>query len=113
MGAEFSLEDIIEEIVGEIEDEHDKPNQSRIKECKDGAYNVDGDLSIRDLNKELQWNMPDDDATTVAGIVLTAAQKIPDIDEIFEANQFMFKVLNKNGNQITSIQIRKINDEDK
>jgi len=107
-----TLEDIIEEIVGEIEDEHDKPNQPRIRKGRGGTYNVDGDVSIRDLNRELEWSMPDDDGTTVAGIVLNAAQGIPEVGEIFEAKEFMFKVLKKNGTQITRIQIRKIQERD-
>lgn len=103
-----TLEDILEEVVGEIEDEHDKPNRGRIRRCKNGAYNVDGDISIRDLNKELEWNLPEDDVTTIAGIVLAEAQSIPDVGDIFESGDFMFKVLKKQGTQITRVQMRKI-----
>ena len=106
----ITLEDIIEEVVGEIEDEHDKPSSGKIRKCKNGAFNVDGDLSIRDLNKALEWNLPDDDATTIAGLVLAEAQCIPDVGDIFEAGDFMFKVLKKKDIQITRIQLRKIND---
>ncbi len=105
----ITLEDILEEVVGEIADEHDKPNDSRIRKCKNGAYNVDGDLSIRDLNKTLEWSLPEDDATTIAGLVLAEAQRIPDENDIFESGDFMFKVLKIKGAQITRIQIRKIN----
>lgn len=103
-----TLEDIIEEIVGDIEDEHDKPAQSRIRKSKGGAYTVDGDVSIRDLNKELEWSMQDYNATTVAGVVLHIAQEIPDVGDIFEADEFMLKVIQKSGTKITRIQIRKI-----
>ncbi len=101
-----TLEDIIEEIVGDIEDEHDEPNHSRIRKYKNGTYNVDGDVSIRDLNREMGWILSDDDATTVAGLVLSSAQRIPEIDETFEVQNFLFKVLKKEGAQITRIQIR-------
>lgn len=102
----ITLEDIIEEIVGDIEDEYDKPNRKRIIKCKNGAYNVDGDVSIRDLNKELEWNLPDEDATTIAGLVLAEAQRIPDVGDIFEIEEAMFKVLKKEGTQLTRIQVR-------
>jgi Mg2+/Co2+ transporter CorB len=107
-----TLEDIIEEIVGEIEDEHDKPNQPRIKKGRGGTFNVDGDVSIRDLNRGLDWNMSDINATTVAGVVLQAAQGIPDVGDIFEVDEFMLKVLKRSGTQITRIQIRKIEESD-
>jgi Mg2+/Co2+ transporter CorB len=107
-----TLEDIIEEIVGEIEDEHDKPNQPRIKKGRGGTFNVDGDVSIRDLNRDLDWSMSDINATTVAGVVLQAAQGIPNVGDIFEVDEFMLKVLKRSGTQITRIQIRKIEESD-
>jgi Mg2+/Co2+ transporter CorB len=105
-----TLEDILEEIVGEIEDEHDKPNSGRIRASKNGAFNVDGDLTIRDLNKALDWDLPMDEATSVAGLILAEAQCIPEVGDIFESGEFMFKVLKKSGIQITRVQIRKINE---
>mgnify|MGYP003674858212 FL=1 len=105
-----TLEDIIEEIVGEIEDEHDVPNLMRVRRSKDGAYNVDGDISVRDLNKELEWNLPEGESTTIAGLVLTAAQCVPDVGDIFEVENFMCKVTKKEGAQLTRIQLRRIGD---
>jgi len=103
----ITLEDILEEVVGEIDDEHDKPNHARIRKCKNGAYNVDGDLSIRDLNKELEWNLPEESSVTLAGLLLTEAQRIPDVGDIFESGDFMLKVLKKKDMQITRIQLRR------
>ena len=106
----ITLEDIIEEIIGEIEDEHDKPNPGRIKKSRNGAYTVDGDLSIRDVNKALNWNLPEDEHMTLAGLVLAEAQRIPEVGEIFESGAFMFKILKKKDRQITKIQMRQIED---
>ena len=105
----ITLEDIIEEVVGEIDDEHDEPTQKRISRCKDGSYDVDGDLSIRDFNRELDWDLSDEDATTVAGYLMAEAQRIPELEEIFEVGELMFKVLERESNQITKIKIRKAN----
>jgi len=102
-----TLEDILEEVFGEIEDEHDRPNQHRIDPALEGAFIVDGDMSVRDVNKALEWDLPDDEATTVAGIVLAEAQLIPEVGELFEVGDFMFEVIEKDGTQLTRIQIRK------
>ncbi|WP_417317796.1 HlyC/CorC family transporter [Emcibacter sp.] len=104
----ISLEDIIEEVVGEIEDEHDLPVEKKIQRFKNGSYNVDGDISIRDLNRELGWNLSDEDANTVAGYIMAAAQRIPEVDDVFEIGEFMFKVLAKDKTQITRVKIRKL-----
>jgi len=102
-----TLEDIIEEVVGEIEDEHDEPIDKSIKLLKDGSYKVDGDISLRDLNRQLDWALSDSNSTTIAGYLMAHAQRIPEIEEIFEIDGFMFKVLEREGNQITRIKIRK------
>lgn len=106
----ITLEDIIEEVVGEIDDEHDKPAQKRINRRKDGSYDLDGDLSLRDLNKEVGWNLEEEDVTTLAGYVMAHAQRIPEIDDILEVDDFMFQVLSKSGNRITRIKIRRMDD---
>jgi len=107
-----TLEDIIEEVVGEIHDEHDAPVSERISRDENGAYDVDGDLSLRDLNRELNWTLSDQDATTVAGYVMTHAQRIPETGEIFEANDYMFEILEREENQITRVKIRKSAEEE-
>ena len=71
-----TLEDIIEEIVGEIADEHDVDVQG-VKQEADGSVVVDGSVPIRDLNRALDWALPDDEATTIAGLVIHEAQSIP------------------------------------
>lgn len=101
-----TLTDILEEVVGDIEDEHDKLEDQPIRKTKDGAYEVDGSISIRDLNKALGWNFPVNEITTLAGLVMQLAQRIPDEGDIFEMETFMFQVLGKNGTQLTRIKIR-------
>ncbi|MGJ8648898.1 MAG: HlyC/CorC family transporter [Opitutaceae bacterium] len=103
----ITLEDIIEEILGEIDDEHDVPTRRRVKKCRDGSYDVDGDISIRDLNRELALGLSDDDATTLAGYVMAKIQRIPDVEEILEVGDLMFKILKKERNQLERIKIRK------
>ncbi|MGJ8640875.1 MAG: HlyC/CorC family transporter [Opitutaceae bacterium] len=103
----ITLEDIIEEILGEIDDEHDAPSRSRIRKSRDGSYDVDGDISIRDLNRELELGLSEEDATTLAGYIMAKIQKIPDADEILEIDDIMFKILKKKRNQLETIKIRK------
>ncbi|MGJ8654388.1 MAG: HlyC/CorC family transporter [Opitutaceae bacterium] len=103
----ITLEDIIEEILGEIDDEHDVPSRRQVRKCRDGSYDVDGDISIRDLNRELDLRISDEDATTLAGYVMAKIQRIPDAEEILEVDDLMFKILKKNLNQLERIKIRK------
>lgn len=108
-----TLEDIIEEIVGEIDDEHDAPKTKPIRRFKNGSYNIIGDISIRELNRELGWSLSHEDAMTLAGYILAHAQRIPEIDELFEIGDYMFRILKKEGTQITLVKIRKLDDEKK
>ncbi len=100
----FTLEDILEEIVGEIDDEHDTTTVG-VRPQPDGAVNVDGTVNIRDLNRAMDWNLPDDEATTIAGLVIHAAQTIPDVGQAFTFYGFRFEVLRKRRNQLTAIRI--------
>lgn len=102
-----TLEDILEEIVGEIEDEHDSPVQG-VRPQGDGSLNVDGDVTIRDLNRAMDWNLPDDEAVTVAGLVIHEAQSIPDVGQTFSFHGFRFKILRRRRNQITALKITPI-----
>ncbi len=106
----ITLEDIIEEVVGEIEDEHDAPSEKKIRRFKDGSYNVDGDIPIRTLNREFSWNLSDEDSTTLAGYIMADVQRIPVAGEVFEIDDLMFKILEKEKNQLTRIKIRKLDD---
>lgn len=102
-----TLEDILEEIVGEIEDEHDSPVQG-VRPQIDGALNVDGDVTIRDLNRAMDWNLPDEEAVTIAGLVIHDAQTIPDVGQTFSFHGFHFSIMRRRRNQITAIKIRPI-----
>lgn len=102
-----TLEDVLEEIVGQIYDEHDVHFQG-IKKLKDGSYKFEGDVPIRDINRQLDWNIPDKDASTIAGFLINKAEKIPDAGQSFEFDGFVFKILRKKKNQITSLKVRKL-----
>ena len=106
-----TLEDILEEIVGEIEDEYDSPVQG-LRAQEDGSFNVDGDVTIRDLNRALDWNLPDDEAVTVAGLVIHEAQSIPEVGQTFSFHGVRFKILRRRRNQITALKITPIAEAD-
>lgn len=100
----ITLEDILEEIVGEIRDEHDLP-VSGVRPQPDGTINVDGWVSIRELNRAMNWSLPDDEATTIAGLVIHEAQAIPDVAQIFAFHGFKFEVLRRQKNQIMALRV--------
>ncbi|GJE25592.1 HlyC/CorC family transporter [Methylobacterium organophilum] len=99
-----TLEDILEEIVGDIADEHDV-SVSGVRVLPDGSVNADGGVPIRDLNRAMDWNLPDDEATTVAGLVIHEARAIPDTGTAFNFHGFRFQVLRKARNRITALRI--------
>ncbi len=99
-----TLEDILEEIVGEIDDEHDSTVQG-VRRQPDGTVNVNGDVTVRDLNRALDWDLPDEEAVTIAGLVIHEAQTIPEPGQIFEFHGHRFQVLRKQRNQITALKI--------
>jgi Mg2+/Co2+ transporter CorB len=99
-----TLEDILEEIVGDISDEHDIPVPG-VRPQPDGSVNVDGAVPIRDLNRVMDWNLPDGEATTVAGLVIHEARSIPDVGQSFTFHGFRFNVLRKTRNRITALRI--------
>ncbi len=103
-----TLEDIIEEIVGEIDDEHDIITIDDIMPFGKNAYRVGGTVTIRDLNRHLDWELPDNDASTVAGLVLHESRVIPEEGAIFEFYNMRFEVIEREGNQITKLQIEKL-----
>ena len=102
-----TMEDIIEEIVGEIEDEHDSPVQG-VRPQADGSVNVDGSVTIRDLNRVMDWALPDAEAVTLAGLVIHEAQSIPEVGQTFSFHGFRFRILRRRRNQITAIKITPI-----
>jgi Mg2+/Co2+ transporter CorB len=99
-----TLEDILEEIVGDIKDEHDLSVQG-VRPQPNGSVNVDGSVPIRDLNRAMDWNLPDEEATTIAGLVIHEAQAIPDTGQIFTFHGFRFQVLRKSRNRIMALKI--------
>ena len=99
-----TLEDIFEEIVGDISDESDIDVQG-VRPQPDGSVNVDGSVPIRDLNRVMDWNLPDDEATTIAGLVIHEARIIPEPGQAFTFHGFRFRVLRKNRNRITALKI--------
>ncbi|MGI9414325.1 MAG: HlyC/CorC family transporter [Hyphomicrobiales bacterium] len=99
-----ALEDILEEIVGEIADEHDAP-ATGVRPQPDGSVLVDGTVAIRDLNRTMDWELNDEEATTIAGLVIHESQMIPDVGQVFTFYGFKFEILRKRRNQVTSIRI--------
>jgi Mg2+/Co2+ transporter CorB len=102
----ITLEDILEEIVGEITDEFDVVEEAPVEEMADGSFIVDGSMTIRDLNRLHDWALPDDEANTVAGLVIHEAQIIPSVGQVFAFHGFRFEVLDKAENRIASLRIR-------
>ncbi len=102
----ITLEDILEEIVGEITDEFDADVDYPLKRGEDGQYFVDGAMTIRDLNRATDWTLPDEEANTVAGLVIHEAQMIPTAGQVFSFHGFRFEVVARIGNRITQLKIR-------
>ena len=99
-----TLEDILEEIVGPISDEYDVAARG-IRRQADGSYIVDGTVTIRDLNRDLDWMLPDEEAATVAGLVIHEAQSIPDVGQVFQFYNCKFEILRRQRNQITMLRL--------
>ncbi|MCC6780137.1 MAG: HlyC/CorC family transporter [Hyphomicrobiales bacterium] len=99
-----TLEDILEEIVGDINDEHDVVVPG-VRPQPDGSVNVDGSVPIRDLNRAMDWSLPDDEATTIAGLVIHEARSIPEPGQTFTFHGFRFRVLRRERNRITALRI--------
>src|SRR3989454_2561104 len=99
-----TLEDILEEIVGDIEDEHDIAVPG-VRPQLDGSVNVDGGVPIRDLNRAMDWNLPDQEATTIAGLVIHEARSIPEPGQSFTFHGLRFQVLRRERNRITALKI--------
>jgi Mg2+/Co2+ transporter CorB len=99
-----TLEDILEEIVGDISDEHDIEVPG-VRQQPDGAVTVEGSVPIRDLNRVMDWHLPDEEATTVAGLVIHEARSIPEPGQTFTFHGFRFRVLRRHRNRITALRI--------
>ncbi|MBN2740899.1 MAG: HlyC/CorC family transporter [Rhodobacteraceae bacterium] len=102
----LTLEDILEEIVGEITDEFDPKADRRLKPTETGDYIVEGAMTIRDFNRETDWSLPDDEANTLAGLVIHEAQTIPTEGQVFAFHGFRFEVTARKDNRLTQLKIR-------
>jgi len=110
-----TLEDILEEIVGDIADEHDMKVEGVVQE-EEGSFIADGSVTLRDINRELDWNLPDDRASTLAGLILHEARQIPLQGQVFTFYNLRFEILERQRNQIRKIRVTplaKALDEDK
>ena len=100
----ITLEDILEEIVGNIEDEYDI-EYHLIQDNFDGSYIIDGAMPLRDLNRQMAWDLPLEGATTIAGLIIQESQTIPSKGQIFNFYGFRFEILRRKGNQISKVKI--------
>jgi len=100
-----TLEDILEEIVGQIADEHDI-GEVQIRPQSDGSVLVEGALPIRDLNRATGWTLPDEAATTIAGLIMHEAQTIPEAGQVFTFYGFRFEIVRKTRNKVTAVRVR-------
>jgi Mg2+/Co2+ transporter CorB len=103
-----TLEDIIEEIVGDIADEHDLETPLGIEPQPDGSVEVEGGVSIRDLNRACDWELPDEEANTIAGLVIHEAQAIPSEGQVFSFHGLRFEVLARDGNRLARLRVRRL-----
>ena len=99
-----TLEDILEEIVGEIDDEHDQAVLG-VRRQADGSVHVDGDVTVRDLNRAMDWDLPDEHAVTVAGLVIHEARTIPEPGQKFLFHRHRFQILRRVRNQVTALKV--------
>lgn len=99
-----TLEDILEEIVGQIDDEHDSTRRQIVEQEKN-RFIIDGLISIRDLNRELGWNLPDEDASTLAGLVMHKMHKLPEQGEVLEILNFKITICKRLSNRIQTLMV--------
>lgn len=100
----ITMEDILEEIVGQIDDEHDMA-VTGVRPQPDGSFIIDGKVTIRDLNREMDWGIPDEDYSTIAGLLLYESQRIPSVGQTFTFYGFRFEILKKQRNQVTLVRV--------
>jgi Mg2+/Co2+ transporter CorB len=105
----ITLEDVLEEIVGDIKDEFDGV-ATGVRKSKDGSVIIDGSLPLRDINRKFEWTLPDEEATTLAGLVIHEARTIPEQGQVFNFHGFRFEVLRKRKQQLVSIRVTKTED---
>lgn len=104
----ITLEDILEEIVGEITDEFDGGAEPELMPDEKGELIIDGATTIRDLNRATDWNLPDEEANTIAGLVMHEAQMIPTAGQVFSFHGFRIEVVERKANRLTQLKIRRL-----
>ncbi|GLQ34434.1 membrane protein [Amylibacter marinus] len=104
----ITLEDILEEIVGEITDEFDEEEETLVERDSEGNFEIDGGATIRDVNRTHEWSLPDDEANTLAGLVIHEAQMIPALGQVFNFYGFRFEIAGKEQNRLTKIKVRRV-----
>jgi Mg2+/Co2+ transporter CorB len=105
-----TLEDILEEIVGDIRDEYDVVVRG-VRPQEDGSVYVEGGVTIRDLNRAMGWELPDEEAVTIAGLVIHEAQTIPEPGQRFAFYGYRFDIARKSRNQITGLKVMPVREE--
>ncbi len=100
-----TLEDILDEIFGDLPDEHEAAARPDVRRKQDGSYLIDGTVPVRELNRDLDWNLPDEEATTIAGLVIHEARTIPEVGQRFAFFGYKFEVLRRQRNQITALRV--------
>ena len=100
----MTLEDILEEIVGDIDDEEDEVRRGIQREAG-GSFIIDGEISLRDLNRNLSWRLPDDRASTLAGFVLYESRQIPEVGQVLSFQGFQFEILGRDRLRITRLRV--------
>ena len=101
-----TLEDILEEIVGDITDEHDAPGETAVTAAADGSITIPGSMSIRTVNRAMGWDLPEEDAVTMAGLVIDTAQRIPETGEIFDVSGYAIEVLDREHTRLTKLKVQ-------
>jgi len=101
----ITLEDILDEIFGDIPDEHEELGRPDVRRRPDGSFLVDGTVPIRELNRDLDWNLPDEEATTIAGLIIHEARTIPEVGQRFKFFGYEFEILRRQRNQITALRV--------
>ncbi|MBI1245539.1 MAG: DUF21 domain-containing protein [Alphaproteobacteria bacterium] len=104
-----TLEDIIEEIVGEIDEKHEF-RMPGVRPQSDGSFVVDGSVTIRDLNRQFDWRLPDENAATIAGLVLHESRRIPEVGQVYTFHGLRFEILRRKRNQVATLRISAIGD---
>jgi Mg2+/Co2+ transporter CorB len=98
-------EDILDEVLGDIPDDQEAGTRGGIRKQPDGSYVVDGTIAVRDLNREMNWELPEDEATTIAGLVIHEARTIPEARQRFAFHGFKFEILRRQRNQLTALRV--------